>query len=47
MVESTPSFVYDAIEVYKYQGLSETSGHVMLLQAETNKKKKAAKEKMS
>jgi hypothetical protein len=43
MVESTPSVVYDAIEVYQQEGLSETSGHVMLLQAETSKKKQAAK----
>jgi hypothetical protein len=47
MVESTPSVVYDAIEVYKQQGLSETSGHAMLLQAEMNKKKQASKEKMA
>jgi hypothetical protein len=47
MAESTPSAVYDAIEVYHQQILSETSGHVMLLQAEMNKKKQAAKEEMS
>jgi hypothetical protein len=47
VVESTPSIVYDAIEVYKQQGLSENSGHVMLLQAEMNKKKQAAKEEMT
>jgi hypothetical protein len=44
MVESTPSVFYDAIEVYTQQGLYETSGHVMLLQAEMNKNKQAAKE---
>jgi hypothetical protein len=44
MVESTPSVFYDEIEVYNQQGLSETSGHVMLLQAEINKRKQAAKE---
>jgi hypothetical protein len=42
MVESTPSVVYDAIEVYK-----QTSGRVMILQAKMNKKKQAAKEEMS
>jgi hypothetical protein len=47
MVESIPSIIYDAIEVYQQQGLSETSGHVMLLQAEINKKKQAAKEEMA
>jgi hypothetical protein len=47
MVESTPSVVYDAIEVYNQQGLSESSGHVMLLQAEMNRKKHAAKEEMA
>jgi hypothetical protein len=47
MVESTPSIVYDGIEVYNQQGLSETSGHIMLLQAEMNKKKQAAKEEMA
>jgi hypothetical protein len=45
MVESTPSFVYDAIEVYKQQGLTENSGHVMLLQAEMNKKNRQQKKK--
>jgi hypothetical protein len=30
MLESTPSVVYYAIEVYNQQGLSETSGHVMI-----------------
>jgi hypothetical protein len=38
--------LYDAIEVYTQQGLSETSGHGILLQAEMNKKKQAAKEEM-
>jgi hypothetical protein len=46
MVESTPYVVYDSIEVYKQQGLSETSGRDMLLQAEMNKKKQAAKKEM-
>jgi hypothetical protein len=44
MVEITPSAVYDANEFYHQQGLSENSGHVMLLQAEIIKKKQAAKE---
>jgi hypothetical protein len=35
--------MYDAIEVHHQQGLSETSGHVMLLQAEMKNKKQAAK----
>jgi hypothetical protein len=47
MVESTPPAVYDAIEVYRQQGLSEISGHFMLLQAEMNRKKQAAKEDIS
>jgi hypothetical protein len=32
MVESTPSVVYDTVEVYNQQALSKTSGRVMLLQ---------------
>jgi hypothetical protein len=47
MVEITPSVIYDAIEVYKQQGLLENSGHVMFLQAKMNKKKQAAKEEMA
>jgi hypothetical protein len=39
MVESTTSVVYDTIELNQQQVLSETYGHVMLLQAEINKNK--------
>jgi hypothetical protein len=45
MVESTSSAVYDTIEENHQQGSSETSGHVMLLQAETKKKQQAAPKK--
>jgi hypothetical protein len=47
MVEITPFIFYDAIEVYHQQGLSDSSGHVILLQVEMNKKKQAAKQEIS
>jgi hypothetical protein len=46
-VESTPPIFYDAIEVYPRYILSDSSGNFMLLQAEMDKKKQAAKEEMS
>jgi hypothetical protein len=40
MVETTPRIVYDAMGVYYKQGYDAMNGHVMLLQAEMDRKRK-------
>jgi hypothetical protein len=47
MVDTTPQILYDAIGVYYKQVYDSMNGHAMLLQAEMDRKKKAAHKKTS
>jgi hypothetical protein len=47
MVETTPRIFYDAMGVYYKQGYDSMNGHVMLLQAEMDRKNKSAQKKMA